>query len=50
MVIAVGARGVDLDAGVKVYTGLAGRSVREAVERYKTGALHEATGADVQGR
>lgn len=36
-------------AGIKVYTGLAGGSVREAVERYKTGALHEATGADVQG-
>ena len=36
-------------AGIKVYTGLAGGSVREAVERYNTGTLHEATGADVQG-
>ena len=36
-------------AKIRVYTGLAGGSVREAVEQYKAGALQEATGADVQG-
>ncbi len=37
-------------AGIKVYTGLARGNVREAIDRYKTGALEEATGADVQGQ
>jgi predicted Fe-Mo cluster-binding NifX family protein len=36
-------------AGIRVYTGLKGGSVCEAVERFKAGALQEATAADVQG-
>jgi predicted Fe-Mo cluster-binding NifX family protein len=36
-------------AGIRVYTGLTGGSVREAVERFKAGALQEGTAADVQG-
>jgi predicted Fe-Mo cluster-binding NifX family protein len=36
-------------AGIRVYTGVSGGSVREAVEQFKAGALREATAADVQG-
>jgi len=36
-------------AGIRVCTGLTGGSIREAVERFKAGALQEATTADVQG-
>lgn len=36
-------------AGIRVYTGVARGSVREAVEQFKAGALREATAADVQG-
>ena len=36
-------------AKIRVYTGLTGGSIREAVEQFKAGALQEATGADVQG-
>lgn len=35
-------------AGVRVYTGVAEGTVREAVERFQAGRLHEAAGADVQ--
>ena len=36
-------------AKIRVYTGLTGGSIREAIEQFKAGALQEATGADVQG-
>ena len=35
--------------GIRVCTGLTGGSVREAVERFKAGALQDAVGADVRG-
>lgn len=35
-------------AGIRVYTGLVEGTVREAVERFQAGLLHEAAGADVQ--
>lgn len=35
-------------AGVRVYTGLTEGTVREAVERFQAGRLHEAAEADVQ--
>jgi predicted Fe-Mo cluster-binding NifX family protein len=36
-------------AGIRVCTGLAGGTVREAVERFSAGALQEAAAADAQG-
>jgi len=36
-------------AGIRGYTGLTGGGIREAVERFKVGALQEVTTADVQG-
>jgi hypothetical protein len=36
-------------AGIRVYAGVTGGSVREAVEQFKAGALREAAAADVQG-
>ena len=36
-------------AGVKIYPGANGLTVAEAVEKFKSGALTEASGADVDG-
>ena len=36
-------------AGIRIYTGLHGGTVREAVEQFKAGTLEEARAADVQG-
>jgi predicted Fe-Mo cluster-binding NifX family protein len=36
-------------AGIRVYTGVTGGSIRQAVEQFKAGALREAMAADVQG-
>ena len=35
-------------ADLRVYTGLVEGTIREAVERFQAGLLHEAAGADVQ--
>ena len=35
-------------ADIRVYTGLVEGTIREAVERFQAGLLHEAAGADVQ--
>jgi predicted Fe-Mo cluster-binding NifX family protein len=36
-----------LAAGIRVYTGLAEGTVRDAIQRFQTGSLQEAAGADV---